>query len=128
MTHVLILSHTILPSSQVELVGSAEEAKAAPFSDTLAAAGQGSTSASSSTDGGSGSALKGDVTIGVSRASGTKCARCWNFSTRVGENATYPDACERCTPVLISMDFKPPAPAAAAQPAAAGKEPVGAKA
>jgi isoleucyl-tRNA synthetase len=36
----------------------------------------------------------------VRRAEGKKCERCWNYSTRVGENMTYPTVCERCTAAL----------------------------
>ncbi len=40
------------------------------------------------------------VKVQVSRADGKKCERCWNFSTRVGEDADFPTVCERCAPVL----------------------------
>jgi isoleucyl-tRNA synthetase len=30
-------------------------------------------------------------------AEGVKCERCWNFSTQVGQDATYPTVCERCS-------------------------------
>ncbi|MGH9555871.1 MAG: class I tRNA ligase family protein, partial [Terriglobales bacterium] len=42
----------------------------------------------------------GGLIVEVRRAAGGKCERCWNYSTRVGENPTYPAACERCLPVL----------------------------
>ncbi len=42
----------------------------------------------------------GDLGIGVTRAEGKKCARCWNYSERVGENETHPELCERCYPVV----------------------------
>jgi isoleucyl-tRNA synthetase len=29
-----------------------------------------------------------------------KCERCWNYSTRVGEDKQYPTVCERCSAVL----------------------------
>jgi isoleucyl-tRNA synthetase len=35
--------------------------------------------------------------IEVFKAEGEKCERCWNFSTHVGEDATYPTVCERCS-------------------------------
>ncbi len=38
--------------------------------------------------------------VGVAKADGTKCERCWNFSTRVGENAQWPTVCERCVVAL----------------------------
>jgi isoleucyl-tRNA synthetase len=40
------------------------------------------------------------VSVQVSKALGAKCERCWNYSTRVGENAEYPTICERCSAVL----------------------------
>ena len=39
-------------------------------------------------------------TVSVSRADGTKCERCWNYSTHVGEDAEYPTICERCVTAL----------------------------
>jgi isoleucyl-tRNA synthetase len=38
--------------------------------------------------------------VQVSKAAGAKCERCWNFSTHVGEDKTYPTVCERCSAVL----------------------------
>ncbi len=38
--------------------------------------------------------------VRVERAKGTKCERCWNYSTHVGENAEYPTICERCVAAL----------------------------
>jgi len=121
--------------SQVEFVGTAAEAAACPFTATLpatpaasASADAAATAASSSSSGASTAAvtLKGDITVGVSRASGTKCARCWNFSEAVGTTggAEYPDLCERCTPIVKGMGFKPIS--MPASPAAAAKQPVGA--
>lgn len=40
------------------------------------------------------------LTIGVDRAEGEKCARCWNYSVRVGEFADHPTICERCVEAL----------------------------
>ena len=42
--------------------------------------------------------------IGVARADGSKCARCWNYSTHVGESADYPTVCERCVAALAEID------------------------
>ena len=36
----------------------------------------------------------------VQKARGTKCERCWTFSTRVGESAAHPTICERCVAAL----------------------------
>ena len=40
----------------------------------------------------------GNVTI--HKADGSKCERCWNYSTHVGESVEYPTVCERCLPVV----------------------------
>jgi isoleucyl-tRNA synthetase len=44
------------------------------------------------------------VSVSVSRAAGEKCERCWNYSTRVGESARYPTACERCVEALSEIE------------------------
>lgn len=44
------------------------------------------------------------VHVQVDKAAGLKCERCWNFSTRVGEDLDYPTVCERCSPVLREID------------------------
>jgi isoleucyl-tRNA synthetase len=40
------------------------------------------------------------VTVQVGKAEGLKCERCWNYSTHVGEDPTYPTVCERCSAAL----------------------------
>jgi isoleucyl-tRNA synthetase len=40
----------------------------------------------------------------VGKAHGTKCERCWNFSTHVGEDAAYPTVCERCSANLAVIE------------------------
>ncbi|MGI9104804.1 MAG: class I tRNA ligase family protein, partial [Pyrinomonadaceae bacterium] len=45
-----------------------------------------------------------ELSVVVERAAGQKCERCWNYSTRVGEFARYPTACERCAPVLEEIE------------------------
>jgi isoleucyl-tRNA synthetase len=42
----------------------------------------------------------GSVHVEVKKADGAKCERCWNYSTRVGEDKNYPTVCERCSAVL----------------------------
>jgi isoleucyl-tRNA synthetase len=42
----------------------------------------------------------GGVHVEVKKAEGLKCERCWNYSTRVGEDKNYPTVCERCSAVL----------------------------
>lgn len=38
--------------------------------------------------------------VGVVKADGEKCDRCWNYSTHVGENPEHPIICERCVAAL----------------------------
>lgn len=40
------------------------------------------------------------VWIGVSRAEGSKCERCWNYSTQVGSFTEHPTLCPRCYNVV----------------------------
>jgi isoleucyl-tRNA synthetase len=42
----------------------------------------------------------GGVHVEVKKADGLKCERCWNYSTRVGEDKNNPTVCERCAAVL----------------------------
>jgi isoleucyl-tRNA synthetase len=44
------------------------------------------------------------VSISITGADGTKCERCWNYSTRVGESQTYPTVCERCVAALQEIE------------------------
>ena len=46
----------------------------------------------------------GGVHVEVKNADGLKCERCWNYSTRVGEDKTYPTVCERCSAVLKELE------------------------
>jgi len=46
----------------------------------------------------------GSVQVEVRKADGLKCDRCWNYSTRVGEDANYPTVCERCSAVLKEIE------------------------
>jgi isoleucyl-tRNA synthetase len=46
----------------------------------------------------------GGLHIEVKKADGAKCDRCWNYSTHVGEDATYPTVCERCSAVLKELE------------------------
>lgn len=61
----------------------------------------------------------GKVVVGVVRADGQKCNRCWNYSTLVGQAADHPMLCERCVPVVRELGFKPVTPAPAAETATA---------
>jgi isoleucyl-tRNA synthetase len=59
------------------------------------------------------------LTVTVHRADGTKCERCWNYSTRVGRDARWPSLCERCAAALEeNQRTGGPVPAAAAGGAA----------
>lgn len=40
--------------------------------------------------------------VEVSGAKGTKCARCWNFRTTVGEDPAHPEICDRCLAAISS--------------------------
>jgi isoleucyl-tRNA synthetase len=42
--------------------------------------------------------------VTVQKAAGTKCERCWNYSTHVGENKRYPTICERCSEALAEIE------------------------
>jgi isoleucyl-tRNA synthetase len=48
----------------------------------------------------------GGVQVEVKKAAGAKCDRCWNYSTHVGEDKTYPTVCERCSAVLKELESK----------------------
>lgn len=41
------------------------------------------------------------VSVGVVKAEGQKCDRCWNYSTKVGEFSDDPTICERCNAALV---------------------------
>merc|ERR1719164_247773 len=43
----------------------------------------------------------GEVLVGVAKAEGAKCERCWSYSGRVGADASHPTLCERCVPVVV---------------------------
>ncbi|NJO47256.1 MAG: isoleucine--tRNA ligase [Oscillatoriales cyanobacterium RM2_1_1] len=41
--------------------------------------------------------------VGVVKAAGEKCDRCWNYSVHLGESADHPALCERCVPVVCGL-------------------------
>ncbi|KAK7363579.1 hypothetical protein VNO77_05726 [Canavalia gladiata] len=43
---------------------------------------------------------KSKVWIGISRAAGSKCERCWNYSQQVGSFLDHPTLCSRCYDVV----------------------------
>jgi isoleucyl-tRNA synthetase len=44
------------------------------------------------------------VSITVEPAPGSKCERCWNYSTHVGESERFPTVCERCVAALEEIE------------------------
>ena len=48
-------------------------------------------------------------------ASGTKCARCWNFMPRVSDYGIWQNVCDRCQDALTEMKIAPPQSAEAAR-------------
>ncbi|MBQ6902174.1 MAG: class I tRNA ligase family protein, partial [Oscillospiraceae bacterium] len=52
-----------------------------------------------SADASIGTALE-DISVKISKASGTKCPRCWTFSEEAGTDAEHPELCPRCTAVV----------------------------
>jgi isoleucyl-tRNA synthetase len=46
----------------------------------------------------------GGVLRSIQRADGSKCERCWNYSTHVGASAVYPTLCERCVPTVEEIE------------------------
>jgi isoleucyl-tRNA synthetase len=45
-----------------------------------------------------------NLEVTIQKAEGAKCQRCWNYSTRVGENKRYPAFCERCSAALAEIE------------------------
>jgi len=48
--------------------------------------------------------------IKISSASGSKCARCWNFMPHVSSYGIWENVCDRCQGALREMGIKPPEP------------------
>jgi isoleucyl-tRNA synthetase len=65
------------------------------------------------------------VVVRIHRAEGTKCERCWNYSTHVGENAEWPTVCERCVRALEEIKSYGPEFAAAQKQASGAAAPGG---
>jgi isoleucyl-tRNA synthetase len=55
-------------------------------------------------NGGASAAGPGTLAIRAERALGSKCERCWNYSTHVGESADYPTFCERCVAAFNEIE------------------------
>jgi isoleucyl-tRNA synthetase len=45
-----------------------------------------------------------ELKVRIEKALGHKCARCWNYSQRVGEDSRYPTVCERCSAALREIE------------------------
>ena len=45
----------------------------------------------------------GEFKVTVEKAGGTKCERCWKYSTAVGQDAKYPTVCDSCSEALHDM-------------------------
>ena len=56
-----------------------------------------------------------DFAVTASPASGTKCARCWNFMPDVSDYGAWPNVCSRCQSALVEMGIAPPQQTEAAQ-------------
>ena len=44
------------------------------------------------------------LAIGVEKARGEKCERCWIYSTELGSDVSHPALCPRCTAVIKGME------------------------
>jgi isoleucyl-tRNA synthetase len=95
--------------------GSETAATSCAYHDSVVVGGSSSSSGAGNEDG-------VRVVVGVDRARGRKCARCWNYSEAVGSFAAegHEELCERCFPVIQGMGFVKPAVAAAAPAAPVG--------
>jgi len=78
-THVDELRYLFL-TSQVELLDCPDAAKNAPYYTETES-----------------------VTVGIVKAEGKKCERCWNYSTDVGQFEDHPTICERCYEALADQ-------------------------
>ncbi|MDO5536654.1 MAG: isoleucine--tRNA ligase [Desulfovibrionaceae bacterium] len=46
------------------------------------------------------------LAVGVARAEGEKCPRCWMYTTEIGQDAAHPDLCLRCAHVISHLEEK----------------------
>ena len=64
------------------------------------------------------------ITIGIAKAAGHKCERCWHYETDIGDHAAHPTICGRCVAVLAQNPLNSipePAPCIDASAASAGQ-------
>ena len=52
-----------------------------------------------------GTVARGAFYVQAKPAAGSKCERCWRFTTDVGEEAKYPTVCLRCSEALTAIGF-----------------------
>ena len=50
--------------------------------------------------------LSGKLGVGVRKAAGEKCERCWIYSTELGQNPDQPTLCPRCTAVMAELEAR----------------------
>jgi isoleucyl-tRNA synthetase len=50
----------------------------------------------------------GELQVTVEPATGTKCARCWNFMPQVANYGIWQNVCTRCSDALTEMKIAPP--------------------
>ncbi len=43
--------------------------------------------------------------IGVQRAQGAKCQRCWKYDLKIGEDQIHPDICPRCAQIIRQQTY-----------------------
>jgi isoleucyl-tRNA synthetase len=49
--------------------------------------------------------FKGDsLKVEITKADGSKCERCWNYSLQIPVNDRYPTVCERCSEALVEIE------------------------
>ncbi|TAL38897.1 MAG: isoleucine--tRNA ligase [Spirochaetes bacterium] len=44
-----------------------------------------------------------NASVGVSKAKGGKCVRCWNYSDGLGSDPAHPEICPRCTAIVKKL-------------------------
>jgi isoleucyl-tRNA synthetase len=57
--------------------------------------------------------IEGRRAVLVSRASGTKCNRCWRYTNDTSNYGIWQNVCTRCQSALTEMGIHPPQPEAA---------------
>ena len=43
------------------------------------------------------------LAVGVAKAAGEKCERCWIYSTELGSDPAHPTLCPRCAKVMAEL-------------------------